>query len=368
MGIKTSMAIIPIYIAPIALISPLGNDLEDHKIALAKNLSGIATQPKVGFGDENWPQAKINTLPEKNRFDHLLNIGLDKIAEKFESSLLEHESTLVIISSTKGNLDLLPLNPFDGIFEMVKTKWNLKHQPILISNACISGVVAIQKAADYLRFQKFHQVIVLGIDVLSDFVTYGFQSLFALSDEPCKPYDHNRKGINLGEAFGAVLLTKDANQSNIVFHQAITSNDANHISGPSRTGEGLYRSIRKLFEVTGVKASDIAFISAHGTATLYNDDMESQAFHRSELTNTPTFSLKGYFGHTLGAAGVIETIASLFCLQDGIAYKSLGFEEEGTTCAMHICRENTKTTSKFALKTASGFGGGNAALLMEIKS
>ena len=111
--------------------------------------------------------------------------------------------------------------------------------------------------------------------------------------------------------------------------------------------------------------ADIDFISAHGTGTIYNDEMESIAFDRSHLTHVPLNSLKGYFGHTLGAAGVIETVISMQMLRNQILIKSLGFEQTGTSKELNIIKENKPAELRMILKTASGFGGGNASLLIQ---
>jgi 3-oxoacyl-[acyl-carrier-protein] synthase-1 len=237
---------------------------------------------------------------------------------------------------------------------------------IVISNACISGILAINVAADYLRFSDFDNAIVIGIDVISDFVLFGFQSLFALSGEPARPFDKNRKGLSLGEGCGIVLLSKEKSQFfSAEYLDGASSNDANHISGPSRTGEGLYRAINKTFKRASFNPSDIDFISAHGTGTLYNDEMESIAFTRCGLQHVPVNSLKGYFGHTLGAAGVIETIVCLLSLEHQLLFESKGFQELGTSQPLSIINQTHAAPISAILKVASGFGGGNAAVLIK---
>ncbi len=143
-----------------------------------------------------------------------------------------------------------------------------------------------------------------------------------------------------------------------------SSNDANHISGPSRTGEGLFRVINKTLDRAKINRSEIDFVSAHGTGTLYNDEMESIALTRSELQSVPANSLKGFFGHTLGAAGVIETIVCMLSIQHQLVIESKGFDEVGTTQEIKIIDKTQSATVNTVLKTASGFGGGNAALII----
>jgi 3-oxoacyl-[acyl-carrier-protein] synthase-1 len=143
-----------------------------------------------------------------------------------------------------------------------------------------------------------------------------------------------------------------------------SANDANHISGPSRTGEGLFRSIRKTLRQNNIAPDEIDFISAHGTATVFNDEMEAIAFDRMGMNSVPLNSLKGYFGHTLGAAGVIETVVSMQMMRSNSLVKSLGYRESGTTKALNITTENRPAEISTVLKTASGFGGCNASLVV----
>ena len=154
----------------------------------------------------------------------------------------------------------------------------------------------------------------------------------------------------------------------VLYKGGSSSNDANHISGPSRTGEGLVRSVEKTLKRSGLRASDIDFISAHGTATVFNDEMESIAFGRTNLNQVPLNSMKGYFGHTLGAAGVLETIMSIVSMEKNILFPNLGFNETGTSVPLNIIQHMEQKELNTVLKTASGFGGGNASLILQKQS
>ena len=141
------------------------------------------------------------------------------------------------------------------------------------------------------------------------------------------------------------------------------SNDANHISAPSRTGEELCEAIERTLDIAGLKTEDIDLISAHGTATSYNDEMEAKAIALAGLNTVPANSLKGYYGHTLGAAGLIESIISIQSLKQNLILPTLGFEIMGVSNPINICTQLTSKRMKTCLKTASGFGGCNAAVL-----
>ena len=356
-----------IFITYGTMITPLGNSSKENFNSMLEEKSGVHFVDSSGFNQESWPLGKINSLPQKNRYNNLLKRACRNLIDTHGTELFSDEKTLVVVSSTKANIEALPEDTFHSTRSILKEKLKLKNKIVIISNACISGVIAINTAADYLHLEKYDKVVVIGIDALSDFVTYGFQSLFALSQEPSKPFDKNRKGICIGEAAGVLIVSKEKiNDAFCVnYLGGSSSNDANHISGPSRTGEGLFRSVNKTLDRSNVSAKDIDFISAHGTGTNYNDEMESIAFDRLGLISTPINSLKGYFGHTLGAAGLIEVISTVKMMENNTLLKSVGFEETGTSRGINILKENKKTDVNTILKTASGFGGGNASLILK---
>jgi len=168
--------------------------------------------------------------------------------------------------------------------------------------------------------------------------------------------------LNIGEGVGTIILSKNNPEGVSIVDGAVT-NDANHISGPSRTGEGLFRAISKC--IKNIESSEISFINAHGTATPYNDEMEAIAFDRASISGIPINSFKANFGHTLGAAGIIETILSAHSLKNGVILPSLGFEACGVSVDVNISKKLTESNKKYGLKTGSGFGGCNIALLLQ---
>jgi 3-oxoacyl-[acyl-carrier-protein] synthase-1 len=355
------------YIGAEVIITSLGKTTEENWLALCENRSGISMVPEAGFNKEGLYLSKIPGLTGPDRFRYLLVQALTQISEKIDSAILSSLRTIVLVSSTKGELDGNMADQFGEPTAALVPLFRLAHQPIVVSNACISGVLTINAASNFINADIYDHVIVIGCDLISDFVIYGFQSLFAISDQPCMPFDAARKGINMGEGCAAVVVSSDRGiykDPPLRLFSGASANDANHISGPSRTGEGLVRSTKKTMEQNGIPADEIDFICAHGTATLYNDEMESIAFDRLNLTHIPLNSLKGYFGHTLGAAGLIETTACMQMVRHGMLLKSLGFCETGTSKKLNIVTENKPVQLRTILKTASGFGGGNAALII----
>ena len=282
---------------------------------------------------------------------------------------------LFIFSTTKGNVYLLDEPERFGyeaeqVFlwrsaERIAGFFGNTNPPLVVSNACISGAAALIAAQRELRAGRCDHVIVVAADMLSRFVISGFQSFKALSQEVCKPFDRDRCGLNLGEAAATLILTEcraeEVDAGDVLLTAGAVRNDANHISGPSRTGEGSYLALRHILKE--VSSGEVAFVNAHGTATPYNDEMESIALTRAGLVDVPVNSLKGYFGHTLGAAGVLESVISIRALREGIVLKTHGFETFGVTHPLHVTSETQTTTRRRCVKMLSGFGGCNAALL-----
>ena len=352
-----------IYIGAEVIVSPLGDNAEDNWQALSENRSGIALVPAVGFNKESIHLAKIVVLTGPLRFQQLVIKALSGLKARIDDAILTSDRTIVLISSTKGALDDNLHDQFGETCAAVMRQFNLAHLPQVISNACISGVLTLNVAGA----GQYEHVVVIGCDVASDFVLYGFQSLFAVSDRPCAPFDAARNGITLGEGCGAALVSASKSAFKNTPLQLLTgtsANDANHISGPSRTGEGLVRSVGRTLQKHKIGTEEIDFICAHGTGTVFNDEMEAIAFGRLALSDKPVNSLKGYYGHTLGAAGVIDTAVCMQMMRNGMLIKSLGYREAGTSQPLNIILENEPKKLRTILKTASGFGGGNASLMI----
>ena len=355
------------YIGSENIISPLGNSAAENFYKIEDGQSGITLTKNSGVSGEDLQLSKISWAQQDFTFDFLVYQCLSNIIASSTDNLIESEDTIVIISTTKGDLKENLSTPILNSIEKLTESFPIKHSPIIISNACISGVLAMNTANNFIKAGSYKHAFVVGADVISDFVIYGFQSLYAISDEPCRPFDKDRKGITLGEGAGGVLMSSDKsvfNQECFEFVEGTSSNDANHISGPSRTGEGLYRTVKNTLALSTIKPSEIDFISAHGTGTSFNDEMESIAFNRLEMNDIPLNSLKGYFGHTLGAAGLIETAISIQSMRNNKLVKSLGYENEGTSGGITILTENMNKEVNTILKTASGFGGCNASAII----
>ncbi|MDJ1485769.1 beta-ketoacyl synthase N-terminal-like domain-containing protein [Cytophagaceae bacterium YF14B1] len=364
----------PVYIIGDNIITPLGTTTEENFEAISNGVSGIRMHTNNPIGDFYASVLDKDMFLPDESLTHLESLFIRSIQQACQSAGIDatDSDNLYIFSSTKGNIELLQkqakLSAFlhlDQMAKAVTTHLRYTGTPLIVSNACISGVQAIGMAYTLLQQGKYKRAIVTGGDLFSFFVLAGFYSLQAISPFPCTPFDKKRAGISLGEGCGTIILTREPKLTSIQITTVASSNDANHISGPSRTGDGLALAIQSVLQTTGKDPEDIQFINAHGTGTIYNDEMESLAFQHCGLAQTPVNSLKGYIGHTLGAAGIIETILTARSLQHNQLLTSAGFQETGTSVPLPVITENHTGNYTCALKTASGFGGGNAVLLLE---
>lgn len=365
------------------IISPLGFSTQENYQAVSNSIVGVK-KIKLPFSQDDFCVAKISDdkiqehLSEIKHHDthtKLEQLSILSIQDVINQSGINPKDnrTLLIYSTTKGNIDILE-NAYKNIdskrvylsafAKHLQSYFQLAHTPVVLSNACISGILAVIIAKRFIEQGAYDNVLVCGGDILSEFTISGFKSFNALSNEPSKPFDANRVGINLGEAVSTILITNQKELATPYDTQIVSgasANDANHISGPSRTGDGLFQCLTETLKNNSI--TDIGFISAHGTATPFNDEMESIAFDRAGLNTIPVNSLKGYYGHTLGAAGVLETVLSLESMKHQRLIKSEGYEIKGVTGNITMIESHQNKTFSSFIKTASGFGGCNAAAL-----
>jgi 3-oxoacyl-[acyl-carrier-protein] synthase-1 len=367
-----------VYVVADNIFSPLGKDTSTNLSALKKRQSGIGLHHsgiwEKPFYASLFPPESKNGDSALTPFENIIIASVKDTLKNQEPDLADPR-TGFILSSTKGNISLIEneqMNPdlehrvgLSTSAERITKSLGIVCEPVVVSHACISGLLAMITGMRLIQSGVYDQVIVTGADLISAFIFSGFQSFQAISPEPCKPFDAARDGITLGEAAATVILSSRKTDEAILLSGGSVSNDANHISGPSRTGEELYLAIRRSLSQAGIKAGEIDFISAHGTATRYNDDMEAKAIHLAGLAAVPLNSLKGFYGHTLGAAGLIESIVSLHSLKENILFPTLGFSNPGTEKPVNVIKELTSAKIGKCLKTASGFGGCNAAIILE---
>ncbi|MBT3191326.1 MAG: beta-ketoacyl-[acyl-carrier-protein] synthase family protein [Verrucomicrobia bacterium] len=241
-----------------------------------------------------------------------------------------------------------------------------------VSVACISGLLAIQQGARLILSSDVDAVVVVGVDVLSHFVVAGFSTLMSLDPNGCRPFDKDRHGLSLGEGAAAMVLCRADLASAPLATVAGwgSSNDANHLTGPSRDGSGLALALQRALRMAGWSPEQIEYVNAHGTGTAYNDRMEALALETVFGEHAPPVSTcKGILGHTLGAAGVIESVICVLAARSGIMPGTPGFAVPDDEAAPRIV-QNAQCGVSFSriLKMNSGFGGTNGAIVLEVEA
>lgn len=361
------------YIIADNIISPLGETSEENYLSVKAGRSGIrAYEP----GTCNIPEGFYASLLFED-FETLTLKSAQKAIANAQKTIgngqleLKGKRTAFILSSTKGNIEE-NISLADSA-QRIASQLGIDAKPIVVCNACISGLSALILGNRLIDSGLYDAAIVCGCDTPRQFILSGFQSLKALSPEPCRPFDMERMGLNLGEAAATLILSKNPIQGNSWrMGDGFIRNDAFHISTPSKTADGLYLSLQRTLESFTKEISStckqidmkehLAFINAHGTATLFNDQMESVAIGRARLSDLPANAYKSFWGHTMGAAGILETIISMKAIDDDTILGTRGFAELGVSGKMNICAENRPTDKKGFIKMLSGFGGCNATI------
>lgn len=351
------------------ILSPLGFGSEENYNAVKNGKSSLRRYEKAFgtpltimaslFSDEQKENIKVDGL---SIFESFILHSITDALNKTNLNITGSDSCL-IISTTKGNINQLGIDPDELILpgtsaKKIAAKLGFSTLPIVVCNACISGVSALVLASRMIDRGIYRNIVVCGCDILGRFTISGFESLRALSPDECRPFDEERIGLNLGEAAATIVLSTEGGAWHI--DGGAVRNDAFHISTPSSKGVG-----SALAAKTALKdgKENLAFVNLHGTATMYNDQMEWMALKSAGLTDISANALKGYYGHTMGAAGVLECIISMMAVDDHNILGTRGFNLSGVSGNINICPTNQLTEKKSFLKLISGFGGCNGAIL-----
>lgn len=365
------------------LISPLGITLSENFEAICNGKSGLKPHSTPLFYGDTYTSnieesfidsqfSKYDCPEEYSKLEKLSILAIQDIVDNTEINV-KSSRILLIYSTTKGNINLIDCKnkriPQKRIYlsefkNIIKNYFGFINDPILVSNACVSGSQAILLADTLLKTNKYDDILVVGGDLVSRFTLSGFTAINAISKELCKPFDKKRDGINIGECCASLVLSKETKNKKTfaVLTSGSSTVDAHHIVAPSRLGVGLTNAIKRCLKEQD--KTKIDFISTHGTATVYNDEMEALSIMNNGLQEVPSYSLKGYFGHTLGASGILEVVISIEAMEKGYLIPSKGFDTLGVSYPINIIQKLVKQESNCFLKTASGFGGVNTTLLI----
>ena len=355
------------------IYSPLGFTTDENYAAVIEGRSmlrryeGVMDLPEP-FTASLFDWEKVEHVDGFTRFESICIQSIRRALAETDVDV-KSDRLLFILATTKGNVDLLDSRsarfPVDRVLPGAAARkiagyFGFRRQPIVVSNACISGLSAQITAMRMMESGVCETTVVCGADVQSRFIISGFGSFKALSPTECRPFDIERVGLNLGEAAATVIYEQTSCHEGWQAVRGVVRNDAYHISSPSPRGEGSSRALRAALGDEPIM--NIAFVNVHGTSTLYNDEMESAAIERAGLLDVPVNSLKGYYGHTMGAAGVLETILSMRAVEHGCILGTRGYEELGVSHKVRLSGCHAPTAKQAFIKLLSGFGGCNAAM------
>ncbi len=372
------------------ITSPLGLTTEENYRAIR----GGATALRTCEGQWNLPETFCAGLFTEEQKASLAMQGytfFEAICIRSAREALSHThidvaspKAILILSTTKGNVEMLGTKLYypSEAAQRIAHELGMTTKPIVVQNACVSGLSAQLLAERLLSGGFYDCAIVVGAEVQCKFIVAGFQSLKAVSSQPCRPFDMERDGLNPGEAAATIIFEKPQTSPLLKERESMVNaqcsmgkgwylitgasrNDAYHNVSPSPKGDGLLSAINATME--GWVVSRLATVSVHGTATLFGDQMESVAIERAGLSDIPLSALKGYYGHTMGAAGVLEAIITMCATDDGIVIAPKGFAEAGVSGRICMNATETRTEGDAFLKLLSGFGGCNVAALYSKK-
>ena len=246
----------------------------------------------------------------------------------------------------------------------VQAATGLRGPCVTVATACSSSAKVFAQAARLIASGQADAALVGGVDTLCGSVLYGFNSLGLVSDDPCRPFDARRNGLSLGEAGGFALLEPAADgETGLQLRGYGESSDAHHMSAPHPEGLGARLCMSDALARAGIEAADVGYLNLHGTATPANDAVEARAVAALFPETLHASSTKGWTGHTLGAAGIVESVFALLALEHGVLPGILGSEQPDAANGAQIRFDNARSDIRYAMNNSFGFGGNNCSLV-----
>ena len=385
-----------VAITGMGIISAIGNNVAENYDALINERKGITCvdnvetiqRDEIMVGEVKFTNneliAQLN-LPPENNYSRTAMLGViaakEAIADAGITDIKKYK-TGIVSGTSVGGMDMTEKYYYEYLTEKEPQKYIESHHAgdstqkiaeqlgieeslvTTISTACSSAANAIMLGARLIKSGKLDRVVVGGADCLSKFTINGFKTLMILSDTFNTPFDENRKGLNLGEAAAFLVLESDEivkaeNKKVLAYVKGYgNANDAFHQTASSDNGDGATLAMEKALRVADLKASEIDYINAHGTATGNNDLSEGRAILRIFGEEMPEFSsTKAFTGHTLAAAGAIEAVYSVLALQNNIIFPNLNFKTPMKEFSMIPQTELKKKELNTVLSNSLGFGG-----------
>ncbi len=249
--------------------------------------------------------------------------------------------------------------------DFVRHATGLRGPSVTVATACSSSAKVFAQAARLIAAGVVDAALVGGVDTLCGSVLFGFNSLQLVAPEPCRPFDARRVGLSLGEAGGFALLQRHdaAADPGLLLYGYGESSDAHHMSAPHPQGLGARLAMQGALDSAGVDAARVGYLNLHGTATPANDSIEAAAVAALFPATLHASSTKAWTGHTLGAAGIVESVIALLALRDGELPGTLNGEQPDPACGPQIRFDNARVRIDYAMNNSFGFGGNNCSLL-----
>jgi len=382
----------PVAILAAGVITPVGADLESFWTSLVAGADGISSIERFPVGDLRVQRGgEIKTLPGADsrsprggRASRLLQAAADDLRTRFRLHVPSGRLAVVVGTALggveEGERALAGERVRGGaggaLYHMpahALARHLGAHGPILtVGTACAAGATAMGVGADLLRDHRADLVIAGGYDALSRFVMRGFDALRSLTRDRVRPFDRRRSGLLLGEGAALVAMARDADAGPTRLGRLLghsSASDGSHIAAPDPEGRGLEFALRQAMTEAQVSADEINLVSAHGTGTLLNDRIETVVLRRvlgQRALEVPVNSIKGSLGHTMGAAATLEAIMCLMAARHGMVPPTVGLEEVDPACGLdHVPGGARFHRSRVSVSTSLGFGGCNAALVLE---
>jgi 3-oxoacyl-(acyl-carrier-protein) synthase len=382
----------PVSLVAAGAVTPFGGDVDAFWSGLVTGgdaISMIERFPvddlRVGRGGEI---KKIRPLPGTRRVrcratQLLLAAAEDLLARSAISAAPERIA--VVLGTALGGVEQLEraMAPggrarhavdalYDSPAHALARRLGARGPVMTVGAACAAGATALGTGADLLRADVVDVVVAGGYDALCRFVMRGFDALRSLTRERVRPFDKRRSGLLLGEAAGLVLMTREGATTGPRLGRLLghaSASDGSHVAAPDANGRGLELAIRSALDEAGLTPADVEFVSAHGTGTLVNDRIEADVLRRvlgRRAPETPVNSIKASIGHTMGAAAALEAVMCLMAGREGVVPQTLGLEEPDPACELdHVIGSPRAARPRISLSTSLGFGGCNAALVLE---
>ncbi|UHQ21057.1 beta-ketoacyl-[acyl-carrier-protein] synthase family protein [Lysobacter sp. KIS68-7] len=247
--------------------------------------------------------------------------------------------------------------------DFLRQATGLRGPCVTVATACSSSAKVFAQAARLIDAGLADAALVGGVDTLCGSVLYGFNSLGLVSQAQCKPFDATRDGLSLGEAGGFALLERMDGTPALALRGYGESSDAHHMSAPHPEGLGARLAMGDALARAGLQPADIGYLNLHGTATPANDTIEAQAIAAMFPESLHASSTKGWTGHTLGAAGIVESVAALLALEHGVLPGILNSAQRDPACGAQIRFDNQEHRIRYAMNNSFGFGGNNCSLV-----